>query len=277
MGDLARDILDWLQQHRPTLFASLEYWIIEPSATRQAWQKTSWRNLPVELRWFDSLSRFARRRVLAAIIFSNELLDAMPVHRLGWDAASRRMVRVGRGASRRTICLAKAAGRASQRLKFGRLKCRPGFADGIQGRVAGRIYHRDLSRWPQPGGASRRSLRRGKLLTIDYGLTAEQFLAPERAQERCAPIIGTMPSADLLANPGEQDLTAHVNFTALQSAGEASGTEDRRIVFPGAIPDTTSPKERGRTNALWPNGPPPHGGNSKRSRIRNIWAGHFAC
>ena len=37
-GDLARDILGWMREHRPGLFERLEYWIMEPSEARQAWQ-----------------------------------------------------------------------------------------------------------------------------------------------------------------------------------------------------------------------------------------------
>jgi SAM-dependent MidA family methyltransferase len=38
------------------------------------------------------------------------------------------------------------------------------------------------------------------------------------------------PSHDLLARPGEQDLTTHVNFTALQVAGEAAGLKTDGLV-----------------------------------------------
>ena len=38
-GRLAKDILAWLQLKRPKLFEQIEYWIIEPSARRQEWQK----------------------------------------------------------------------------------------------------------------------------------------------------------------------------------------------------------------------------------------------
>src|ERR1700690_216704 len=40
-GQLARDILGWLRLKRPELFGQIEYWLIEPSVQRQAWQKES--------------------------------------------------------------------------------------------------------------------------------------------------------------------------------------------------------------------------------------------
>ena len=93
-GTLAKDILTWLQLARPELFSQIQYGIIEPSARRQAWQR-------------EKLEKFAPRsagslilqalslatRQLAnfpGVIFSNELLDAMPVHRFGWDAAAKK-------------------------------------------------------------------------------------------------------------------------------------------------------------------------------------------
>ena len=72
-------------------------------------------------------------------------------------------------------------------------------------------------------------LQAGKLLTIDYGLTAEEFFATHRSEGTLRAFYKHRPS-DVLANPGDQDLTAHVNFTALQEAGEAAvrGRHGRR-------------------------------------------------
>ena len=66
-------------------------------------------------------------------------------------------------------------------------------------------------------------MNEGTLLTFDYGLTAEEFFVPHRAKGTLRAYHGHRPNDDLLANVGEQDLTAHVNFTALQSAGESAG------------------------------------------------------
>ena len=70
---------------------------------------------------------------------------------------------------------------------------------------------------------------RGWLLTFDYGLTAEEFIRPERAQGTLRGYRDHRMSADLLACPGEQDLTAHVNFSALRTAGENVGLRTERF------------------------------------------------
>jgi SAM-dependent MidA family methyltransferase len=68
-----------------------------------------------------------------------------------------------------------------------------------------------------------KSVRRGKLLTIDYGFTAEEIFLPARTNGTLRAYFRHRVSDDLLANPGEQDLTAHVNFSAVQKVGEKVG------------------------------------------------------
>jgi SAM-dependent MidA family methyltransferase len=77
--------------------------------------------------------------------------------------------------------------------------------------------------------AAAKALRRGKLLTFDYGAAANGWLRPERAQGTLRAFAHHIVVADVLANPGGQDLTADVNFSALEEAGSASGlrTEGR--------------------------------------------------
>ena len=66
-------------------------------------------------------------------------------------------------------------------------------------------------------------LGRGKLLTIDYGFTADELFSPGRRHGTLRAYSRHHASDDLLANVGEQDLTAHVNFSAIQEVGEACG------------------------------------------------------
>jgi len=68
-----------------------------------------------------------------------------------------------------------------------------------------------------------RTLQAGKLIAFDYGLTAEEFFTPERKDGTLRAYHRHHQSGDLLAHPGEQDLTAHVDFSAIRDAGEAAG------------------------------------------------------
>ena len=55
-GQLARDILAWLQLKRPKLFEQIEYWIIEPSLRREKWQEETLKEFTPRIRWFTKLS-----------------------------------------------------------------------------------------------------------------------------------------------------------------------------------------------------------------------------
>ena len=60
-------------------------------------------------------------------------------------------------------------------------------------------------------------------MTIDYGLTADEMFLPSRTSGTLRAYFRHHASDDLLGNVGEQDLTAHVNFLAIQAAGESAG------------------------------------------------------
>jgi SAM-dependent MidA family methyltransferase len=66
-----------------------------------------------------------------------------------------------------------------------------------------------------------RFITRGLILTLDYGYPEGQLFSGRlRHFGTAAAYAGHRVSRDLLANPGEQDLTAHINFTDLQRTGE---------------------------------------------------------
>lgn len=69
-------------------------------------------------------------------------------------------------------------------------------------------------------------LQRGLIVTIDYGYPADKlFSSRARRFGTAAAYAGQRVSRDLLANPGEQDLTAHINFSDLERAGERHGAK----------------------------------------------------
>ena len=129
----------------------------------------------------------------------------------------------------------------------------------------------------------------GKLMTIDYGVTAEELFSPSRPRGTLRAYFHHHASDDLLANVGEQDLTAHVNFSTIQSAGESVGMKTEmfstqsqfltRILEKASKDDSlgelVSPKsDGGGSEDGWT---PARRASFKPSRIRNIWAAPFAC
>jgi len=68
------------------------------------------------------------------------------------------------------------------------------------------------------------AIRRGFVIVIDYGYTREELLAGRhRGTIMC--YRQHSASGNPYEAPGEQDITAHVNFTALRAAGEQAGLE----------------------------------------------------
>jgi SAM-dependent MidA family methyltransferase len=70
-------------------------------------------------------------------------------------------------------------------------------------------------------------------LTIDYGFAGDGWFRPERPQGTLRAFRRHRASVDLLAHPGGQDLTAHVNFSALEEAGRAAGLRTEGLLRQG--------------------------------------------
>jgi SAM-dependent MidA family methyltransferase len=220
-GALAKDILRCIRSHRPEIFERLEYWIVEPSIRRQAWQRDELKEFATKIFWSTDLSGCvgnARSPGVRGIIFSNELLDAMPVHRFGWDAREQVWFEWGVTLRQKEFGWVKLGA-----AKLGKSEIEKWKADGLLEVLPDgftiEICPAAQTWWSEAA----RILEHGKLLTFDYGLKAEEFLAPTRSQGTLRAYRGHRLCDDLLAFPGQQDLTAHVNFTAIRQAGEAAG------------------------------------------------------
>jgi len=224
-GQLALDILSWLQSARPKLFGQIEYCIIEPSARRREWQTERLKHFAPRVRWFSQFNDSTVRR-FNGIIFSNELLDAMPVHRFGWDAAKKIWFERGVSLENGNFVWTKIPNSESSSAIFQLLARQSGteavssslldvLPDGytIETCPAAENWWREAAN----------SLECGRLMTIDYGLTDDELFSPGRTRGTLRAYFHHHAADDLLANVGEQDLTAHVNFSAIRSAGEACG------------------------------------------------------
>jgi SAM-dependent MidA family methyltransferase len=76
------------------------------------------------------------------------------------------------------------------------------------------LTYADIARWTT----------RGLIVTFDYGYPEDQLFRSRARRFGTAAAYGRQRvTRDLLANPGQQDLTAHINFTDLRRAGEEAG------------------------------------------------------
>lgn len=234
-GRLAKDILAWLQLNRPELLDQIVYWIIEPSARRQEWQGETLREFAPRVRWFAGFQSLLQERTchsspatchppLRGVIFSNELLDAMPVHRFGWDAAKKTWFEWGVMVDRDKFVWAKIQPSA---FSLSTLRSRATAEDGQPSALESVLPDGyTIETCPAAEDWWREAaniLGHGKLLTIDYGYTADELFSLGRTHGTLRAYFRHHAGDDILANVGEQDLTAHVNFSAIQAAGESVG------------------------------------------------------
>jgi SAM-dependent MidA family methyltransferase len=214
-GQLAWDILTWLQSNRPALFEDLDYSIVEPSTHRREWQRDTLECFAGKIWWLNGFDA-ATPSSVTGIIFSNELIDAFPVRRLGWDANKKKWFEWGVAA-------------AGEKLVWTKLELADGDAllAGIPRRLLDALPDHFTTEICPAAAAWWRlaaaSLNRGKLLTLDYGLDEEDFFVPWRANGTLRGFHRHQFAGDLLSNVGEQDLTAQVNFSEIQRAGESGG------------------------------------------------------
>ncbi len=214
-GQLARNILTWLQSNRPGLFEKIEYCILEPSADRREWQRDTLKCFAGKIRWLPGFDTSATLSV-AGIIFSNELLDAFPVRRLGWDANRSKWFEWGVAVDGERFVWTRMELAVNDVPLAG---VEPSLLEVLPDNFTTEISPMAATWWRLAAG----SLARGKLVTADYGLDAEEFFVPARANGTLRAFYRHHFADDLLANVGEQDLTAHVNFSEILKAGEDTG------------------------------------------------------
>lgn len=148
----------------------------------------------------------------AQLVFSNELFDALPFARL-----------VMRGGTLHELYVTERDGRLDWSERTAADEYREYFS--ARGVVLTDGQFADVSlEWEALYGGLCRFVTRGMIVTFDYGWPERQlFSGRVRRFGTAAAYSGQRVSRDLLANPGAQDLTAHINFSDLQRAGEREG------------------------------------------------------
>ncbi|HVU06908.1 MAG TPA: SAM-dependent methyltransferase [Verrucomicrobiae bacterium] len=229
-GQLAKDVLDWLRIKKPQLFEQINYYILEPSPRRTEWQRENLKDFP-NVRWISDFNAPTLQH-FNGIIFSNELLDAFPIHRFGWDAKEKKWFEWGVAFDgekfvweRLSNSLVPQNGeKAGVRgalvdSPFSILHLPSALLEALPDNYTIEISPAAEDWWRNAAGI----LQSGKLLTFDYGFTADEQFSPARTSGTLRAYFRHHHVDDILANVGEQDLTAHVNFSAIQKIGETAG------------------------------------------------------
>ncbi len=205
-GKLARDLLDALDR-RGTPAAS--YAIVELSAELRARQQQSLAAHPA-LTWLD-----APPAAFSGLVIANEVLDAMPVPLL---------VRQGGRWRERGVTLDGDGFAFADRDDSGDLAGQipepdtlpDGYLTEVHPRQAG--FVRLLADMLRAGAG-------GAALLIDYGFPAREYYLPQRSQGTLMCHYRHRAHGDPFYLPGLQDITAHVDFTAVARAGIEAGLD----------------------------------------------------
>jgi SAM-dependent MidA family methyltransferase len=212
-GLFASDFLGWSASALPEFFTALRYVAIEPGTLQcqRIEARLAARGVEHKVQLLSNLEELAP---VTGCFFSNELVDAFPVHV------------VTRAAGRLKEIYVIAEG-DDLREKTGAISD-PGVGAYVA-RYANQLeegqrveVNRHAQAWIHAVAAK---LTRGFVLTIDYGEMANRLFTPDRPRGTLLAYHGHTAAEDFYTAPGETDLTAHVNFTALIDAGKAQGLE----------------------------------------------------
>ena len=212
-GEFAGDVLETLREQHPEFFATVRYRIVEAFAVLRRRQEGVLRQFAERVEWAESVENMPP---FCGIHFSNELLDAFPVHLL---------VGKGEGAERhwcerlveRTSCGFTFVDRpiTDPRLLYRLTKLPPPPVEGYETEI-------NLAALDWVATLAGK-LRQGVILIADYGLTRAEFYAASRRTGtlQCYAEHRVLPS--LLEQVGQSDLTTHVEWTSLAEQAEVSG------------------------------------------------------
>ena len=208
-GQLAFDILSELRNEE--IFERLNYFIVEKSPDFMFRQSQKLSGFKDKVIWTDTLE--LKKKPIEGVILQNEVVDAFSVHKVTMTKDGLKEIYVDHDGDFREVVKEVSTGRL--------LKYMEGYGCEI---IEGQVAEVNLAAidWMT---LLEKILKRGIIVTIDYGGAAAEIYSLSR-------MYGTLNyyhRHKLVDSPfknlGEQDITSHVNFSALEKRGEEIGLE----------------------------------------------------
>jgi SAM-dependent MidA family methyltransferase len=209
-GLFAQDVRDWAKKKFPDFLAALRYRLVEssPSLTQRLRSQFADSISAGTVSVHSSLDELYDLGLSNVIVFANEFFDALPVEVITSTGQLRIALDDGRLAE--TFQPPTPA-----ELEFlDRYGVHPEPGERVEAPLLAQHYMKNVADL----------VPRGFVLIIDYGYTREELLAGRHRGTVTAYRQHAVSDTPYEA-PGEQDITAHVNFTAVRAAGEAAGLE----------------------------------------------------
>ena len=211
-GTLAADILASLKQLSAQAYTALEYAIAEPLAVLRQAQREKLSLFSEHTRHVSNAAELSDEP-LPGIAFGNEVLDALPCDLIEWRGDCWLERRVAMDEAGRLIwqtseihdprLLSKLRALGSDFPKGYRSELRSGLQEFLAP-----LAH---------------ALSSGLMLWLDYGFERADYYHPTRREGTLRTFSKHRAGEDPLVFPGELDITAHVDFTAVEEAAQALG------------------------------------------------------
>ena len=213
-GLLARDFLRECEKVASDLVSRLTYVFVECSPAMRASQEAhlgEFVDKGWSFQWIRSLSELHSESV-TGVVFSNEFVDALPVHRVTMRENALQEVfvdREGDGFAERLGAPSTDALQAS--LDSLHVQLSEGYTTEV---------HLEAQCWIEEVA---RVLASGIVLTIDYGHTTQDYYRADRTDGTLLCYYRHTVVQNPYSHVGEQDITAHVNFSGLAVRGKQVG------------------------------------------------------
>ncbi len=222
-GYFCKDLLDSLRSADKfaDFFSALKYTIIERSPALRNKQQGLLSGFSGKIEWLSALSECGS---ITGCIFSNELLDAFPVHLVRMED-SLREIYVDFDEEKGFMEIAGDLSNEEILPYFRNFssELRKGYTTEVNLRI--RDWLREINE----------VLERGFILTIDYGYPAWDYYSEDRDRGTILCYHKHQINENPYLNIGEQDITAHVNYSALKKWGEDIGIKTAGFCGQGAF------------------------------------------
>lgn len=214
-GRLACDILDYLNEKEAGLYEVLSLVLVEKEPSLEVAQREMLVSHSGRLTWLSSEQFASGDFTFSGCFYSNELFDALPVHRvvMTGDGLREIYVTVDDGE------FLEETGELStpeigEYLKRVEVELHPGQTAEI---------NLNGAEWLK---VASRALSHGFILTIDYGYPAQEMFSPRRKRGTLLCYYRHQTEENPYIRLGLQDMTTHVDFTSLMKCGEELGLQN---------------------------------------------------
>ncbi|MGD8189999.1 class I SAM-dependent methyltransferase [Brevibacillus ginsengisoli] len=211
-GYMMKHMIERIKATRSDLYVRMQVILVEASPYHRELQAEAILEFPGRKVWYSSIEEAASSEKVRGVIVSNEYFDAFPVHIVerkpdGWHEIGV-TAKAGELREVRMPCLTEEI---AVFMEEESLEVRSGIRFEVNLGMKSAIAQ------------MAQLLEEGYVLTIDYGDVQEQLYHPSRNRGTLMCYYRHQAHEDPFIHIGEQDLTAHVNFSALMKWGEGVG------------------------------------------------------